>query len=394
MDHSLGVDHPDTTTGSISRGNVVEVSQLLDNFAQNDPIFDNELLYPTPKPSEIAKFDPVTGKLSQATVESIVTYLTSPEIIDYQFIVDFFLSFRTFIDTLPLMELILCRLTWCLKKSLSENSDTATIGKLALVRTFVTIRHWILNHFQDDFLNDKQMRELFTSTINELPHHDCYIKNGNSSLGSKVLVSLKKSYLVMCHIFWNTVSLDKLKDVDILTYPIKSYSSIPYSRLSVLGLRQIRDPSARRSGILSMVEQNSSSSVNILLKERSEQNTTSNNTLESIIQGNARTNWRKAASVGAARGTRASHSSNRFDSIFAKDKFILHPKASLASLGARNLKNVSRDGTLENLYSNVLEHVQTTPVQGVKSLASLPSDGAQTEQESKGFTVGGKLEVF
>ncbi|KAF6013024.1 hypothetical protein HII12_001739 [Brettanomyces bruxellensis] len=397
MDQPSGVDQPDNTADSVSRRTIVEVSQLLENFAQNDPIFDNELLYPTPKPSEIAKFDPVTGKLSQATIESIVTYLTSPEIIDYQFIVDFFLSFRTFIDTLPLMELLLCRLTWCLKGSLSEDPETATIGKLALVRTFVTIRHWILNHFQDDFLNDRQMRELFTSTINELPHHECYIKNGgqSSSLGSKVLVSLKKSYLVMCHIFWNTVSLDKLKDVDILTYPIKSYSSIPHTRLSVLGLRQIRDPSVRRSGILSMVEQNSSSSVNMLLKERSEQNTNSNNTLESIIQGSSHTNWRKATSLGAAMGTRVSHSSaNRYDSIFAKDRFILHPKASLASLGPKNLKNVSRDGTIENLYSNVLEHVQTTPVQGVKSLASTSGDGIPTSQESRGFTVGGRLEVF
>ena len=397
MDQPSGVDQPDNTADSVSRRTIVEVSQLLENFAQNDRIFDNELLYPTPKPSEIAKFDPVTGKLSQATIESIVTYLTSPEIIDYQFIVDFFLSFRTFIDTLPLMELLLCRLTWCLKGSLSEDPETATIGKLALVRTFVTIRHWILNHFQDDFLNDRQMRELFTSTINELPHHECYIKNGgqSSSLGSKVLVSLKKSYLVMCHIFWNTVSLDKLKDVDILTYPIKSYSSIPHTRLSVLGLRQIRDPSVRRSGILSMVEQNSSSSVNMLLKEHSKQNTNSNNTLESIIQGSLHTNWRKATSLGAAMGTRVSHSSaNRYDSIFAKDRFILHPKASLASLGPKNLKNVSRDGTIENLYSNVLEHVQTTPVQGVKSLASTSGDRIPTSQESRGFTVGGRLEVF
>lgn len=121
MDQPSGVDQPDNTADSVSRRTIVEVSQLLENFAQNDPIFDNELLYPTPKPSEIAKFDPVTGKLSQATIESIVTYLTSPEIIDYQFIVDFFLSFRTFIDTLPLMELLLCRLTWCLKGSLSED---------------------------------------------------------------------------------------------------------------------------------------------------------------------------------------------------------------------------------------------------------------------------------
>ncbi|VEU19389.1 DEKNAAC100748 [Brettanomyces naardenensis] len=361
---------------------VVEVSQLLDNFAQNEPIFDNELLYPSPKESEITKLK--DGRLMQATIESIVTYLTSPEIIDYQFMVDFFLSFRKFIDSLPLLELLLCRLTWCLKRSLSPDEAIATTGKLALVRTFVTLRHWLLNHFQDDFLNDKQMRELFTSTINEIPQHN-YFVNGGDDLQAKVLVNLKKSYIVMCHIFWNTVSLDKLAETDILQYTIQSYDTIPRSRISIIGLKQLRDPTARRSGILSMVEQTSSSSLNMLLKERADMLRDATN-LENILE--RRSDLRHSRD----------HPDSRLGRLFAKERFILHPKASLASLGPNNLQNMSRDGTLDNIYTNMLQHVKSTPVQGVKPLVSRFSTDTEDKENNaeinNGFTIHGQVQIF
>ncbi|GME80802.1 unnamed protein product [Ambrosiozyma monospora] len=102
-----------------------KLSQLLINFAQNEPLFDNDLLYPTPTESEITHFmksedfktaalasgrvrsstidtistiKPHTQKLKTATIEAIVTHLTSPEVIDYKFLVDFFLTFRNYID--------------------------------------------------------------------------------------------------------------------------------------------------------------------------------------------------------------------------------------------------------------------------------------------------------
>ncbi|QPG76975.1 hypothetical protein FOA43_004369 [Brettanomyces nanus] len=317
----------------------------------------------------------------QATIESIVTYLTSPEIIDYQFMVDFFLSFRNFIDSLPLLELLLCRLTWCLKRSLSDDDAIATTGKLALVRTFVALRHWILNHFQDDFLNDKQMRELLTSTINEIPNHSYFIDD-DSNLQAKVIVNLKKSYIVLCHIFWNTVSLAKLSNTDLLHYNIQGYDSMPRSRISVLGLKQLSDPSARRSGILSMVEQNSSSSLNLLLKERADMIEDATN-LESILQHSNQTHQIRLTRIG---------------DIFSKEKFILHPKASLSSLGPCNLKNISRDGTLENIYSSMLQHVKSTPIQGVKPLvfgsASDEIHESTDDKENYGFSTRGKVEVF
>lgn len=311
---------------------MVEMTQLMANFAQNEPIFDNELLYPSPHASDITCFDD-HNTLTEATIESLVTYLTSPEIIDYQFMVDFFLSFRKFIDPLPLLELLLCRFTWCLKRTHSEDPELATTGKLALVRTFVTLRHWLLNHFQDDFIKDLQVRDLFASTINELPNHKCFITS-DKDLQAQVVVNLKKSYLVLCHIYWNTPSLDKLLlNEDILHYPITSYESMPQSRLSVMGLKQLRDPSYRRSGIVSMVEGQS-------------------------------------------------------NKVQSSDRCILQPKASLISLGQNNLKSINREGTLENIYSNMLQHVKSTPIQGVKDL--VPPAGA----DDVGFTIHGQIEVF
>ena len=48
------------------------------------------------------------------------------------------------------------------------SEDNIKIGKLVLVRTFVVLRHWIINYFIDDFNNNNELCDYFTNTINKI----------------------------------------------------------------------------------------------------------------------------------------------------------------------------------------------------------------------------------
>lgn len=473
-------------------------STLLQNFRNNEVLFDNTLLYPSPKPSMIANFvnDPVTGEknvMVNGTIEALITQLTSPEIIDYQFLLDFFLTFRSFVDPLPLMELLLCRLAWCLKNSnidsISENTtanelddpnDIAKleqeiqykrdIGKLALIRTFVCIRHWLLNHFQDDFVSSPQLRKLFTEVINELPNIDDYIvsneslessfskktseynnttnnnnnnnHNNNLPLQAKIIINLKKVYLKLCQIYWNTISFDKMiSSSNQLFFEISPYSSMNTARLSILGLKQLIDPHTRRSGILSLLDQRSSSGTNQLLKEYADIMKDSsnpglnniNNTVENNNYTNNDTSFRsissnlkKSPSLQMLNNTfnnsniLTSNNNSAGLSKFSRETFILHPKASLVSISntktSLNNKNnqshnnynsltespnrilstvysmnLPKSSTIENLYSNVLQDFKSTPLQGVK-LLSIPE--FESDFSTLGFSINGKVQMY
>ncbi|OWB78565.1 hypothetical protein B5S32_g2761 [[Candida] boidinii] len=482
-------------------------STLLQNFRNNEVLFDNMLLYPSPKPSMIANFvnDPVTGEknvMVNGTIEALITQLTSPEIIDYQFLLDFFLTFRSFVDPLPLMELLLCRLAWCLKNSnidtISENTtandlnnpnDMANleqetqykrdIGKLALIRTFVCIRHWLLNHFQDDFVSSPQLRKLFTEVINELPNIDDYIvnneslestnktadynnnninnHNNNLPLQAKIIINLKKVYLKLCQIYWNTISFDKMiSSSNQLFFEISPYPSMNTARLSILGLKQLIDPHTRRSGILSLLDQRSSSGTNQLLKEyadimKDSSNsalTNINNTVDNSNNTNNDTSFRsissnikKSPSLQMLNNTfnnsnilannnNNNNNNNNYSaglSKFSRETFILHPKASLvsisntkSSLNNNNNNNNNQFTKSHNNYNSLTESpnrilntinsmnlpksstIENLYSNVLKDFKSTPLQGVkllsipefESDFSTLGFSVNGKVQMY
>lgn len=214
-----------------------DVTQLLMNFQMNEPIFDNHLLNPSPVESEIMHFE--GDRLITGTLEGIICLLSSPEVINYTNMVDFFLTFRSFIDPLPLLELLLCRLSWCLKSN----------NPMVIIRTFVCLRHWILNHFQD-FISDSTLRGLLVNTINEMCKYDQFM---NSIIKMNCLRDLKRSFVKSCEIYFNKDSILKDGDDDILYIDLDHMDNLP--RLSTIALKNLNDPSTRRSGILSMIDQ-------------------------------------------------------------------------------------------------------------------------------------------
>lgn len=358
-------NHSDTRS-SIQNDSSLDIQQLLLNFQENEPIFDNELLYPTPKESEIVHFK--NGQLIQGTVEALITYVTSPDVLNYQFLVDFFLTFRTYIDPLPLLELVLCRLSWCLKNSLSENVQRASIGKLVLVRTFVTMRHWLLNHFQDDFINNLLLRQLFANTINELANYKQYIGHDPNNLQSKIIKDLKKNYLTLCSIYWDlNLDIFEISNNDLLHYNILPYNDINNTRLSQMGLNHYNDPSTRRSTLLYMFDNQSSSN---LLTESYKQKQSETNPLESFLK-------------------KTSLSKSKLTSKIDDNSTFLYPKASLNALEIQRSKSklsIEDSTSIDQLYSNLCSQ----PISGF-----IPLDPTISKNSiNDGFTTRGNIEIF
>ncbi|KAF9436123.1 hypothetical protein BGZ76_004774 [Entomortierella beljakovae] len=97
-----------------------------------------------------------------ASVEKLVEKLTID--IDYTFLTDFFLIYRLFISPIALLKLLLARFKW----ALIENTPQRQVVR---VRTFVTMRHWLLNYFEYDFMNSKVLRRTHVKSLRELADH-------------------------------------------------------------------------------------------------------------------------------------------------------------------------------------------------------------------------------
>ncbi|TID30045.1 hypothetical protein CANINC_001414 [Pichia inconspicua] len=362
-DHRLSDQHSDLG---------LDIEQLLNNFDENEPIFNNELLYPTPKESEILHFDN-SGNTINGTVEALLTYMTSPDVLNYQFQINFFLTFRSYMDPLPLLELLLCRLSWSLKKSLSDDNNENYYGRLILIRCFVTIRHWLLNHFQDDFINNIVLRSLFTNTINEFTKHERYRGKDLNSLQCKILKDLKKVYLTLAAIYWD-IEYDQ---ADLINTNISSYDDLNQSRLSILGMNQLNDPATRRSTLLYMLDNpNSSNALNDALKNNS--SNIFNTEKISIDVSPLATYLRNKLDH--------SNSENKKNSSLAGNT-VLYPKDSLNLFDIKRLKNSSSlNSSIDQIYTSLFEN---GPVPGFVDL------NRQGENLStNGFTTSGHIKIF
>ncbi|GET02507.1 ras GEF [Rhizophagus clarus] len=94
-----------------------------------------------------------------ATIEKLIEKLTSG--IDYTFLTDFFLTYRAFITPLHLCKLLILRFNWAL-----EADDEKR--RVVRVRTFVTLRHWLLNYFAYDFVPCRDLRSTLITYLNTL----------------------------------------------------------------------------------------------------------------------------------------------------------------------------------------------------------------------------------
>ncbi|TWU78880.1 Guanine nucleotide exchange factor lte1 [Metarhizium rileyi] len=142
------------------------------------------------------------GAVTAATPPRLVAEITSPCFLDYELISDFFLTFRSFLDATNLLRMLIARLRW----ALDRNDE---VGMIVRVRTFVAIRHWILNYFVDDFLTDYDLRVTFCHLLNDFVDELCQGVN-SKGVQLKILAELKKCWRRVCAQYWDGAEFDHL----------------------------------------------------------------------------------------------------------------------------------------------------------------------------------------
>ncbi|TFK36540.1 hypothetical protein BDQ12DRAFT_686594 [Crucibulum laeve] len=116
--------------------------------------------------------------LVAATIERWIAQLTSD--LNYDELLDFFLTYRTYVSAVDLCHLLICRFHWALQQSTSARDETAR--HIVRVRTFVAIRYWLLTFFTVDFLPNRELRLLIANWLNTLIR-DPILKKHNDGLG-------------------------------------------------------------------------------------------------------------------------------------------------------------------------------------------------------------------
>ncbi|KIK95189.1 hypothetical protein PAXRUDRAFT_827250 [Paxillus rubicundulus Ve08.2h10] len=102
--------------------------------------------------------------LLAATIERWIAQLTSD--FNYDELLNFFLTYRTYISAVDLCHLLICRFHWSLSGHVTKQDEMAR--KIVRVRTFVAIRYWLLTFFMMDFLPNRELRLLLASWLNTL----------------------------------------------------------------------------------------------------------------------------------------------------------------------------------------------------------------------------------
>ena len=152
-----------------------------------------------------------SGSVTAATPPRLVAEITSPSFVDYELLSDFFLTYRSFLESIDLLCMLIARLRWALNRA-------DGIGQVVRVRTFVALRHWILNYFLDDFLVDYNIRATFCRLVNELI--DEFAQDPNTpKVPLKILTELKKCWRRVCAQFWDGPEFDASLGPDMPVSP-------------------------------------------------------------------------------------------------------------------------------------------------------------------------------
>lgn len=157
-------------------------------------MYDELTFKPACDDKSIVRYSP-NGSVTAATPSRLVAEITSPSFLDYELISDFFLTYRSFLEPQILLQMLMARLVWALER-------TDEVGMIVRVRTFVAMRHWILNYFVDDFVLDYDLRLLFCILLNDFVDELSQDMN-QSRVQLKILAELKKCWRRICAHYWD-----------------------------------------------------------------------------------------------------------------------------------------------------------------------------------------------
>ncbi|KAF5606251.1 LTE1 GDP GTP exchange factor [Fusarium pseudocircinatum] len=174
-------------------------------------MFDDLTFKPACDDRTLVKYSAATGAVIAATPPRLVAEITSPSFLDYELISDFFLTFRAFLEPVDLLRMLIARLRW----ALARDDET---GMVVRVRTFVALRHWILNYFMDDFVVDYNLRQTFCELLNDFVDElsQC---NRSRKVQLKILGELKKCWRRVCALYWDGPNFDDSLDSSVPITP-------------------------------------------------------------------------------------------------------------------------------------------------------------------------------
>lgn len=174
-------------------------------------MFDQLTFQPACNDRVIVRYSPQTGAVTAGTPPRIVAEITSPSFVDYELVSDFFLTYRQYLDSHDLLSMLFARLRW----ALARQDD---LGMLVRVRTFVALRHWILNYFMDDFVVDYDLRVSFCNLLNDVVDEWAEVSKAEK-IKMKILPELRKCWRRICSQFWDGSDFDASLAADIPITP-------------------------------------------------------------------------------------------------------------------------------------------------------------------------------
>lgn len=154
-----------------------------------------DALTANPDNDAIVRFS-ASGEILAATPSRLIAHITSPSFLDYELLSDFFLTFRAFLTTRDLVAYLISRLRWAV-----DRQDD--FGRIVRVRTFVALRHWILNYFVDDFVPGYRLRSYFCDLVNQL-YLDLQNREDGGAGDIKIVGELKKCWKRTCAMYWES----------------------------------------------------------------------------------------------------------------------------------------------------------------------------------------------
>ncbi|KAI9786735.1 MAG: Guanine nucleotide exchange factor lte1 [Candelina submexicana] len=143
----------------------------------------------------VVRYASTTGEITAATLPRIISQITSANFLDYDMLSDFFLTFRSYLSAHHLVAYLIARLEWAVNRGDEP-------GRIVRVRTFVALRHWILNYFMDDFVPDYSLRLTFCITLNKLCT-SLRLRPGGGGGDLKIIHELRRCWKRTCALYWD-----------------------------------------------------------------------------------------------------------------------------------------------------------------------------------------------
>ncbi|QIW99600.1 hypothetical protein AMS68_005118 [Peltaster fructicola] len=158
---------------------------------QDEPVSVFDRLATNPNDPAVVQFSP-QGQVLAATVPRLIVQITSPRFLDYELLSDFFLTYRGFVKSHELLDWLMTRMRWAI-------NNISDAGRIVRVRTFVALRHWILNYFSDDFAPSLNLRQQFCEYVNGLATE---LRQGGAVGDLNIMGELKKCWRRTSALFW------------------------------------------------------------------------------------------------------------------------------------------------------------------------------------------------